>query len=281
MMGRVILTAAFLAAAWPAAAQDEQQYLMPDQSAAKAKGIIQQGIDALGGNAYLNMQDSTCTGRLGIFDHSGELTGFDTFIDFQQPPFRERQENLPKRNIIQIYNGDKGWYLDRGGVSDAPKSDIEENKANVQKDLFNILKNRIHEPDMIFRYGGPDIIDGWQADWVELVDSENRTIRIAFQRSTQLPIRETVEIRDVETRLKFSDTFYFSNYHAIDGIQTPFQLTHEKNNMKVFQAFFTKCEYNTHLSDSLFTKESLDQRWAQIPERDKYKDKKDKDREKD
>jgi hypothetical protein len=274
----ILLAAACAAGARHAAAQDDQQFLMPEQSAAKAKQLLQQAIDALGGSAYLNMRDSTCTGRVGAFDHSGELTGYETFIDYEQPPYKDRQENLPKRNIIQIYNGDKGWVLDRSGVTEAPQSDLEENKENVQKDLYNILRNRIHEPDMIFRYGGPDVIDGWAADWVELVDRDDRTIRIALKQDTHLPVRETVETRDPKTRTKTSEIFYFSNYHPIGGIETPFQVTHERNSMKVFQAFFDKCGYNANLSDSLFTKESLDQRWAQIPNKEKYKDKKGKDR---
>jgi hypothetical protein len=41
--------------------------------------------------------------------------------------------------------------------------------------------------------------------------------------------------------------------------------------------FFDKCEYNTNLSDSLFTKESLDERWAKVGKKPKDKKSKDKD----
>ncbi len=275
----VVLAGAWLAATTSAAAQDDQ-FLMPEQSAAKAKQILDQAIEALGGNTYLNVHDVTCTGRIGSFDHSGEMTGFEKFIDYTQPPFKERQENLPKRNIISVFNGDKGWELDRGGVSDAPQADLADFKDGALKDIYNILRNRIHEPGMILRYGGPDVVDLKQADWVELVDSDNRTIRIAFASNTHLPIRKTVEKRDPRTQRKTSEVEYFSNYHPIDGIQTPFQITRERNQIKIFQAFFDKCDYNTSISDALFTKESLDQRWAQIPNKDKVRDKKELDRQK-
>ncbi len=258
------------------AAQDDE-FLLPEQSTAKANELLQQTIEALGGNAYLNTKDITCTGKLSGFDHSGALTGYETFIDYQQPPFKERQENLPKRNIISIFNGDMGWDLDRGGVSEAPRADLVQNKEDVKRDIFNILKNRIHEKDMVLRYGGPDIIDGWQADWVEMVDSENRTIRIAIQRSSHLPVRKTVESRDPRTRTTFTEVEYYSNYHPMEGIQTPFQITRERNQIKIFQAFFEKCEYNTGLSDEMFTRESLEQRWEQVGKKEKNKKDKDKD----
>lgn len=273
--GVLLLTTVCLAAARIATAQDDQ-FLMPEQSAAKGKQILEQAIEALGGTAYLNLHDATCTGRIGTFDHSGELTGFGHFIDYSVPPFKERQENLPKRNIIEVYNGNKGWELDRGGVSEAPQVDLVDFQEGVKKDLDNILRHRMHEPDMTIRYGGPDIIDGWKADWVELVDGENRTIRIAFAANTHLPIRKTVDTRDARTRMKTQEVEYYANYHPLGGIETALQITRERNNIKIFQAFFDKCDYNTNLADSLFTKESLDQRWSQVGKKEMEKEAKDK-----
>jgi hypothetical protein len=264
-------------AAPPKTTAQDDQFLMPEQSAAKAKQILQQAIEALGGSTYLNVHDSTCTGRLGQFDHAGELTGFGHFIDYEVPPDKERQENLPKRNIIEVYNGDKGWDLDRGGVSEAPQVDLADFVEGNKKDIDNILRLRIHEPGMIFRYGGPDIVDLKQVDWVELVDSDNRTIRIAIATATHLPVRKVVDTRDDRTRTKSEEIEYYSNYHPLEGIQTPFQITRERNGIKIFQVFFDKCEYNTNLSDSLFTRESLDERWAKVGKKDKGKDK-DKDK---
>lgn len=278
-LGALVLAGAWLAASHAAVAQDDE-FLMPEQSTAKAKQLLDQAIEALGGNAYLNVHDATCTGRLGTFDHSGALTGFGHFIDYTIPPFKERQENLPKRNIIEVYNGDKGWELDRGGVSDAPQVDLVDFEEGVKKDLDNILRHRIHEPDMTIRYGGPDVIDGWEANWIELVDSENRTIRIAFASSTHLPVRKTVDTRDPKTRMKTQEAEYYSNYHPLDGIQTALQITRERNGIKIFQAFFDKCEYNTNLADSLFTKESLDQRWSQVGKKEMEKEAKDKKKDK-
>lgn len=271
----IVLAGICIAAESRAGAQDDQ-FLMPEQSAAKAKQLLQQAIEALGGSAYLNVRDVTCTGRLGQFDHSGELTGFETFIDYTQPPFKDRQENLPKRNIIQVFNGNKGWDLDRGGVADAPQTDLAQFEEDNQKDIDNVLRHRIHEPGMIFRYGGTDIVDLKPAEWVELVDSNNRTIRIALARSTHLPVRKTATTRDPRVQMKTEEIEYYSNYHPISGIQTPFQITRERNGLKIFQVFFDKCEYNTNVPDELFTKESLDQRWSQVGKKEMAKEAKEK-----
>lgn len=275
LLAAVLLALAGTSLLCSARAQDDE-VLMPDQSAAKAKQLLQQSIDALGGSAFLNVRDSTCTYRYGQFDHAGEVTGYETLIDYSntQSPFKDRHENIPKRNIIEIYNGDKGWEMDRGGVADAPPSDVASFKNDTATDIDNILRHRIHEPGMVFRYAGEDIVELKQVDLVELVDSDNRTFRIAISRGTHLPVQITVDTRDPKTQMKSAQVDYFSNYHPIDGVQTPFQIARDRNGNKVYQAFIDKCEYNTNLSDDLFTKESLEQRWSKVG--NKYKGKKDK-----
>jgi hypothetical protein len=261
MFGALLLAGVCLLGASRAAAQNPDD-MLPAQSEAKAKQILQAAVTAMGGAAYLNVHDVTCEGRAGTFGHSGELNGFGHFIDYSVPPDKERQENLPKRNLIDIYNGDKGWTLDRGGVSEKSVSEIGKQQGDLQFDIDYILRKRIHEKDMIFHYAGPDIVELKEADWVELVDAQNRTMRIAFDRATHLPIQEFVEIRDPETQTRMEYRMYFSNYHPISGIETPFQIARERNGIKVFQVFFDKCEYNTGLQDSMFTRESLEERWA-------------------
>lgn len=269
---------AFFAVVSGSSAQ-ESNVMMPAQSAAKAKEILQQAIEGLGGTAYLNVRDSTCSGRLSQFGHSGELSNFGHIIDYTipTPPFRDRTENLPKRNIIEVRNGDKGWDLDRGGVTEARTSDLARFQDEMKTDIDNILRHRIHEPDMVFRYDGADVVDLHESEWVELVDSENRTIRIAIADSSHLPIRMVVDTRNANTRMRTEEIEYFSNYHPVQGIQTALQITRDRNGIKVFQAFLDKCEYNTNLSDSLFTKESLDERWAKVGKKPKDKKSKDKD----
>ena len=255
--------------AMPSRTIAQEDVLTPDQSSAKAKQIVQQAIAGLGGPAYLNVKDITVEAKLGQFDHSGQLRGYAKIIDIAIPPDKDRTENLPKRNIIEVRNGDKGWDLDRGGVSEATITDMATSQEDTKKDIDNILRHRIHEPGMIFRYGGLDVVDYEECDWVELVDSDNRTFRIAISRSSHLPIRKVVDTRDANTRMRTEEIEYYSNYHPISGIQSPFQITRERNGIKIYQVFFDKFEYNTGVSPQLFTKESLDERWEKVGKKEK------------
>lgn len=267
-----VFAAILFAACAPMRAQDEQ-VLLPEQSAAKAKALLQQMIQTLGGSAYLNVKDSSCTGMLGSFGHSGALTGYDTFWDYVKFPDKDRTEFSKKRNQIQITNGKQGWVLDRGGVSPEPADQLADNQRELQVDLDHILRDRLNEPGMIFRYDGPDIVDLKEADWVELDDPQGHQIRIAIAKLTHLPIRKEVAMRDPVTHMRAEEVDYYSNFHTVDGVTMYFQQTHIRNGLKVFQVFYNAngCKFNTGLSDSLFTKESLDERWAQVDKKGKKK----------
>lgn len=258
----------FLGASASVRAQDSQ-VLMPEQSAAKAKELIQGMIQALGGTAYLSAKDETCAGRAAQFGHSGALNDYDVFEEFSKFPDKDREEFSKKHNIVQVFNGNQGWELDRGGVTDAPPDSIADNQRETELDLDHILRNRLNEPGMIFRYDGPDTVDLQEAEWVELDDSQGREIRIAIAKLTHLPLRKEVAMRDPQTHMRAEEVDYYSNFHPVDGIQIPFQVTHIRNGLKVYQVFYQNCKFNTGLDDSMFTKESLDQRWAQVGKKGK------------
>lgn len=276
LIGRVIaiavLTLALVAAfTVPHAAAQEAQILLPQQSSEKAKELIHEMIGALGGKGWLNVRDEECTGRFGQFGHSGDLNGYTLFFDFLKLPDKDRTEFSKKRNIINVFNGDHGWVLDQGGVSDASSTDLANYQGDLKKDLDHLLRYHINDPGMIFRYVGPDVVDLVEADWVEMVDNDGRSIRIAIGKLKHLPIRKVVETRDPNTNLKTEEVEYFSNWQPSDELKVPYQITRERNGIKVYQVFYAGCKYNTGMSDSLFTKESLEVRWQQVGKKKKDK----------
>jgi hypothetical protein len=63
----------------PRASAQNPDTMMPEASAAKAKQVLAQLIDAMGGPAYLGVRESQCSGRRALFGHNGEVTGFVLF----------------------------------------------------------------------------------------------------------------------------------------------------------------------------------------------------------
>ena len=254
----------------PLARAQNPDEIMPDASAAKAKAILQQAIDALGGAAYLNVHNSECTGRYAQFQHSGEIGGYLEIREYREMPDKSRVEYDPKALIVDLYAGDKGWTLDRSGVSEVPAADMADYQEQVKMQMGNVLRNRLNDRSLFFRYGGSDVVDLKEADWAEIGD-QGRTLRIAVGRGDHLPIRAVLAQRDPKTGENTERSTFYTSYHVIYGIQTPFRESRFLNGRQVYQVFWESCSYNVDLPANFFTRESLEQRFSQEHGKNKKK----------
>ena len=251
--------------------------LMPEQSTAKAKQILAELINGLGGPGYTEVRESECTGRRAVFGHDGGLMGYVDFNDFRRFPDKARIEYIGKgRNtllqsligvdgldfrhggtIITLYNGDRGWTFDRSGVTELPATSISEFQEQVKRNIDNLLRLRLKEAGMAIRFGGNDTVDLKQVDWVELTDSEERKFRLAVDRSTHWLVRAVVSTEDREYNQINDDTTIYTNYQLKENVWTPLQVSREHNDRRTAQFFYDTCRYNPNFPDDLFTKDSL------------------------
>lgn len=254
----------------PVASAQNPDELMPEASAAKAKAILQQAIEGLGGAAYLNLHNSDCTGRLAQFQHSGEIGGYIQLREYREMPDKSRLEYDPKALIIDLYAGDKGWTLDRGGVSEVPATDMADYQTQLKMQMGYVLRNRLNESGLFFRYGGSDVVDLKEADWVEIGD-QGRTLRIAVARSDHLPLRSVLQQRDPKTGEKEERSTFYTTYHPIGSIQTPFRESRFLNGRQIYQVFWDTCSYDVDLPANFFTRSSLDERFSREHSKNKKK----------
>jgi hypothetical protein len=238
--------------------------LMPEASAAKAKQILAQMLNAMGGQSYMNVRESQCTGRLSHFGHNNDLTSYLEFKDYWRYPDKNRTDYGKKGNIIDLFSGKEGWTMDHDGVSEEPADRVEEFSEQLLKDPEHLLRYRLKEEGMVYRYGGTDLIDLKPVDWIELVDRAERTYRIAVERDNQLMVRFKVITRDSASRERTEEETSYANYHALEGVQTSLQVARTRDGRRIFQAFYDTCTYNPNLAPDFFTKAALEQRFQEV-----------------
>src|SRR5260370_42476692 len=129
---------------------------MPEVGAKQAVELLQEMSLKLGGTAYLGGSDSVCIARLSQFGNNGDMSGYEVISDFWKYPDKNRTEYFKKKNIIELFNGNQGWTMDRGGVQEQPESAIQDFQEQVLTDMDNLLRIRLKEEGMIFRFGGSD-----------------------------------------------------------------------------------------------------------------------------
>lgn len=274
----------------PASAGQSQE-MLPEQSAAKAKQVLQQVITALGGQAYLNVHDTQCDGRAAQFGTAGTLMGFTLFRDLWLLPDKNRVEYFTKGehtilgfflgsddllithggSMITVYSGENGWSLDKSGVSNQPDDLIKDFNEQIKSDMNNMLRKRMNEPGVDVQYAGTDLIDLKEAEWIEFTDSDRREMRLGIDQHTHLPLRWIVATRNPDTRERTEVIMSYTQYMALDGVRTPLSLELSRNDHKMSQTFLTECKYNSSLDPQLFTRAALEQRAAEVAKKG-YKD---------
>ncbi len=279
------VTALFLGTmfALPAAAQNPDT-MMPEQSAAKAKQILSDLKNARGGAAYNEVIEGECHGTRAQFGHNGEVTGYVAFTDSRRFPDKARLEYAAKSHnlksiintvigvegldwshggvIVALYNGDRGWTLDRSGVSELPITSISEFQEQVKRNIDNVLRVRLKEPGWTYRFGGSDTVDLKEVDWVELSDSEERTFRLAVDHNTRLLVRSVVTTVNEETHERDDDVTIYTNYQLKDTVWTPMQVTRDHNGRRAAQFFYDSCRYNPGFPSDFFDRSSLQKKTA-------------------
>jgi len=106
----------------------------PDQNKGKAKQVLKQAVEALGGPLFRDQRQSECDGRVAQFDRNGGTMGYSMVRSYWQYPDKNRSEyivkttkggifavlwgNLPVKGgeFIQLFDGDKGWTMEKSFV---------------------------------------------------------------------------------------------------------------------------------------------------------------------
>lgn len=249
------------------AARQNPDTMMPDASAAKAKQILAQMIEAFGGPAYVNARESECAGRMSPIARANDNTVTIPFKVYWRYPDKSRTDIGKKGNVIDLFAGNDGWTLDHDGVSEEPSDRVDNFRAQLLNNPHYIFRRRLNEEGMSFRWAGLDLIDLKSVDWVELTDQRQNVYRIAVARETHLMVRFKVYTPAAANEPPDEDVTFFSNYHPFDGIQTAMQISREHNSRRMSQMFYESCRYNSNLPPDFFTRASLEQRFREVGSR--------------
>lgn len=246
-VGAVAQTAAPAA---PASNTPLAQAVPQDVNARKAKALIDQMIQALGGQAWLNVSDMEEQGRTWSIYHD-QPTGTAQFWLFWKYPDKERIELTKKRDWIIIYNGDQGYEITFRGTAPQDHKLLEEYLRRRKYSLEWVLRKWLNEPGVALFYDGQVVAAQKQAEQVTIMNAQNEAVSIDADYDSHLPIKTSFTWRDPE-RYRNEEVVIYSNYKTIQGIATPLSITRYHNGDMTNQRFINDAKYNQGLPDSKF-----------------------------
>src|SRR6058998_1550795 len=139
----------------------------PAQTQTKANQLIDQMIDALGGQTFLDVKDIHTTGRFFAFTR-GDLSGSDIFSDYIKFPDMERTEfGTINKKSITINRGKEGWKI-VGKREPEPQgtAEAEEFLKGFRTSIDYVLRFVIKERQTTVQSVGAEIIDFKRVDVV-------------------------------------------------------------------------------------------------------------------
>jgi hypothetical protein len=220
----------------------------------KARALIDQMIQALGGQAYLNAQDFYAEGRSGSF-HNETLVGSGLYYRFWKWPDKDRIELTKQRDIVQLFIGDQAYEITYRGIR--PISLEKEEKvrqALVRRhySLENVLRAWLNEPGVLLLDEGPGISEGHLGEKITIINSKNESETLMVDPTTHLPLEKRFATRDPRYRDKDEEITIYGNWKVIQGINTPRTTVIKRNGETLSQQIILNISYNVHPADSLF-----------------------------
>jgi hypothetical protein len=237
-----------------AVASSSAQSIPTDQAnSQKAKQIIDQAIQALGGQAYLSITDMKMEGR-GYSFHHGEPNSLGTvFWRFKKFPDKDRVELTKKRDVIEIYTGDKGFEITYKGVRPLEQKDeLDPYLRRRHYSLDVVLRQWLHQPGVALFYEGQTVAAQKETEQVTIMNNKNEAVTVNFDINTHLPVKKSFSWRDPTDKERNVEDEIYDNYRSVQNVLTPFDTTRMYNGEMSAQTFLTNASYNQSLSDTLF-----------------------------
>ncbi len=245
--------------------------LNDSDNARKARALLDQALQALGGDAYLNYRNKVEEGRYYPLYHGRTNTsglGYNYYLEY---PDKDRFEVLDtkaihvipgaidigglkskKSVVVLIHNGMKGYEITYKGTA-----------AQDKEDLANYLRRRPHSLEWVFRkwlkdpkvalfYEGVTNVDAKPVDQVSLLNSQNDSVTLYLDQTTHRPLKTSYSWRDPTDKQRNTEDEIYDNYKPVEGIMTPHAITRLFNGDMSQQRFINTVRYNVNLPDSMF-----------------------------
>ncbi len=231
-----------------------------DPTARKARQLLDQMIAALGGEAWLTYKNSSQQGRSYGFFRGNPTTAGTLYWRYYEYPDKERREVTKQRDVVYIYNGDKGYERTYKGTAPDEEKNVQEVVRRRQHSLEVVLRQWLKDPQTVLFYDGQSVADQQLVDIVTLLNKDNDQLSIGIDINSRLPINKRFFWRDAD-KYKVEDETIYGNYRKVQGIETPFTITSKRDGEIIGQNFLTHAEYNTTFEPGFFdAKETYDPR---------------------
>jgi hypothetical protein len=223
-----------------------------DPTVKKARNLLTQMIEAMGGQAYMDIQTVEQTGLTYSFYNNRPNsvgTEFHLLIKF---PDKERMELTKQRDVVYIETADKGYEVTYKGTALQEPKTWREYARRRNHSLDWVLRVWLKKPTTQIYYEGTAIAEQRMSDVVSLMDETGDSVTFYIDQNTHLPIKKTFSYRSPLDKQKDEEGEIYGNWRPENGLNTPHSVVRTHNGDYTNQRFIKIITYNVPVADSLF-----------------------------
>jgi hypothetical protein len=222
------------------------------KNAHQARELLNQAIQALGGQAYLTARCMQEQGRVYSFYHGHPTSNGVFFWRFLKFPGKERIELTPQRDVAYIYTDNKGYEVTYKGPRAVEKKDLDDYLRRHKFSLETILRSWVNDPTVALFYDGNALAGSLAAQKITLINSKNESVSVYFDIDTHLPIKKDYSWRDPADKERNTEEETYNGYRLVQGIMTPYGFTRYFNGDMQTERFVTSASYSQDLDEAMF-----------------------------
>lgn len=232
-----------------------------ESPADRGKRLVYEALQALGGDAFLHMNDRVESGRAYSFyrERISGLSVAKIYTRYLAPApgkveVRERENFGIHEDSSVLLTEDAAWEINFHGARPMDDERFANYKISTLRSILYILRQRLNEPDLSFYSQGSDMFENRPVEIVDITDAGNNTVTVYFDQRGKLPVRQMFRRRNEQYHDFDTEVTVFGLYRKIGGgVMWPCNIRRERNGEKIYEMFAEQVEINKDLKDNLFT----------------------------
>ena len=232
----------------------------------RGRQLIDQMIEALGGEMWLNRSTIQLDGRGSSFFH-GEPNPYVSEYHEQRRLALNGQSEADrvgfltdrgmiepgkKIDVVQIWTKGNGYEVTYKGQTTLPKEQVEDYYRRRAHSIETVVHEWLKAPGVMIVAEGTIMVERRLADRVSVLTADNDAVTLDLDAATHLPLRRTFRWRNPQFRDYDEETESYDDYHTIQGLPTALTITRYHNGEITNQRYLTKVVYNLPMDPSLF-----------------------------
>jgi hypothetical protein len=232
----------------------------------RGRALLDQMIAALGGDLWLNRATLETEGRASSFFHGEPNPYTSEWHDLVRFPINGQHEAervgfltsrgvfVPgqKVDVVQIWKDGRGYEVTYKGQTELPKEQVDDYYRRHAHSIEQVVRTWINAPGVMVLSEGTGMVERRMVDKLTILTANNDAVTLELDAVTHLPLRRTFQWRNPEFKDFDVEQETYEDYHTIQGLPTPFNITRYHNGDITNQRYIVKVTYNLPADPSLF-----------------------------